>query len=206
MIPLRHTVVGSLLAAAWLVGAVPAAAQVVPPGNMWSHGTTLSLFGGAASGDSETGALAGGGVGWEISPVLGLEGRVSWLDRGAGADGFAASLTVAGTWANATAIKPFVEAGVGLYRASFDPARGGIPEFYRRRMQPSGLAGALEPDTFTDPSFVVGGGANVFLSRHVAIRPAADVTFVRRESHGTTVAAARVHVVYHFEDHPVTPR
>lgn len=203
---LHRRLLKATLVIAAVAGPVPVWAQAVPEGNLWRQGTTFGVFAGAAAGQSNTGGLVGGAVGWEISPIVGLEGRVSWLDRRHGADAFAASLTVAGTWANPAALKPFVEAGVGLYRTSFDLSRGAIPDFYRRRMMNTGLAGAFEPGTFTDPSFILGGGANVFLGRHVAVRPAANVTFVRRDSSGFALATAQVHLVYHFEDHPVTPR
>jgi hypothetical protein len=58
---------------------------------------------------------------------------------------------------------------------------------------------------FMDPSVVIGGGANLFVSRHYAIRPAVDATIVMRDGHTQTVTSAVVHVTYHFEDHPVTP-
>jgi len=189
---------------AFLALSGPALAQTISTGNMWDHGTTMSLFGGAASADSQTGALVGLGVGWETSPVIGIEGTTSWLDRQRGADAFAASLVLVGTWANLTRVKPFIEGGVGLYRASFDSARSVVPDFYRRRMTAPGL-GASAANTFTDPTLVLGGGANVFLARHVAIRPDVNVALVLRGGHSLTVTSARVHLVYHFEDHPMPP-
>jgi hypothetical protein len=149
--------------------------------------------------------LVGLGVGWEISPVVGIEGTGSWLDRGRGAEAFAAALTLQGTFANPTPVKPFLEAGVGLYRATFDTTRAGPPDFYARRLAAHG-PGFTSTDAFTDPSFVLGGGANLFLGRHIAIRPDVNVQIVRRDRRSHTVTAGRVHLVYHFEDHPVTPR
>jgi hypothetical protein len=76
-----------------------------------------------------------------------------------------------------------------------------MPEFYRRRVGP----GFGTTHTFTDPSFVVGGGVNVFTSRHWAIRPEVEAIVVRRQSRSYVVTAVTVGVAYHFEEHPVTP-
>jgi hypothetical protein len=55
---------------------------VAPPGNMWSHGTTLNVLGGAAARSGDRAALAGGAFGWEIRPWFALEGSGTWLDWG----------------------------------------------------------------------------------------------------------------------------
>ncbi len=95
-------------------------AQIAPPPNEWSHGTTLNVFAGAASASSETGPLLGGAVGWEVIRWFALEGSGARLDRPNGADAFAAELKAIVGLPGAHAIVPFVEGGVGLYRASFD--------------------------------------------------------------------------------------
>jgi hypothetical protein len=86
--------------------------------------------------------------------------------------------------------------------ASFDAARDDVPDFYRRRLPPDTFG---VRHTFTDPSFIAGGGVNLFVSRHLAIRPEVQAMVVRRDSNQLVVTAATAHVVYHFEEHPVTP-
>ena len=54
----------------------------IPPGNMWSHGTTLNVFGGAAAVSGDRAAIAGGAFGWEIRPWFAIEGGGTWLDWG----------------------------------------------------------------------------------------------------------------------------
>ena len=58
---------------------------------------------------------------------------------------------------------------------------------------------------FTDPSFILGGGVNLFVTRHVALRPDVEAKLVRRNSQNYVVTAVSVHLAYHFEDHPMTP-
>jgi hypothetical protein len=176
-------------------------AQTTPAGNMWSHGTTVDVFAGVAAASSRGGALAGGAAGWEITPRFGLEGRMAWFDRPARAEAFAAALAARANLMSARTAVPFVKGGVGLYRASFEAADGNMPDFYRRRLGPGfGLS-----RTFTDPSFVVGGGVSVFTSRHWAVRPEIEATVVRRQSRSYVVTAVTMGVAYHFEEHPVTP-
>lgn len=187
-----------------LLLSAPASAQPVPRGNDWSYGTTLNVFAGAGADSSNTIPLAGTSLGWEITPRLAVEGSGYWLDRGTGADAFAAALKLqTGLIGPHTAV-PFLEAGVGLYRASFDPTASTVPDFYRRRMAAS-TTGPGATTTFTDPSFIFGGGVNVFVTRHIAIRPDVEAMVVRRDSQNYVVTVVAVHMAYHFESHPVTP-
>ena len=195
--------------AAWaalvtLVLAAPASAQLVSRGNDWNHGTTLNVFAGAGIDAAETRPLVGTSVGWEITPAFAIEGSGYWLDRRGSSDAFAAALKLqAAVMLPHTAV-PFVEAGVGLYRVSFGPSASEIPVFYRGRMAMSGT-GPGTTNTFMDPAFVLGGGLNVFVTRHVAIRPDVEAMIVRRNSQNYLVTAIAVHIAYHFESHPVTP-
>ncbi len=66
-------------------------------------------------------------------------------------------------------------------------------------------AGPGATSTFTDPSFILGGGMNIFVTRHIAIRPDVEAMIVRRDSHNYVVTAVVVHIAYHFENHPITP-
>ena len=128
-------------------------------------------------------------------------GLGNWLDRGTGAEAFAAALKFQAGVRSHHTIGPFAEAGVGLYHASFDTTATNIPDFYLQRM-PSPRS---TTSTFTDPSFIVGGGVNVFASRHISISPVVELMIVRRDSESHYVTAIAAQFAYHFEDHPVTP-
>jgi hypothetical protein len=188
-----------------LLFGVPASAQTLVRTTAWTHGTTVNVFGGAARTEADTQPLIGTSIGWEITPAIAIEGSGYWFDHGEDAERFAAALKLQAGLPVSRPVVPFLAAGIGLYRASFDPASSTIPDFYRGRIGTTGAAaGTL--NTFTDPSFIVGGGVNVFLSRHIAIRPDVEATFVRRNAQHLLVTVAAVHLAYHFEDHPITPR
>lgn len=192
-----------LAAALVLAASTVAAAQPAPAGT-WIRGSTISLFAGLATASSDTGGLAGGAAGFEITPWFGVEGSAAWLDRRGGAEAFAAALTVHASLKVPRPAVPFVKGGVGLYRASFGSSADDLPDFYRRRLGP-GEPAVGTSHTFRDPSFVVGGGINLFATRHIALRPEIEAMVVRRESRNHVVTAVTMHVAYHFEDHPVTP-
>lgn len=193
----------SSLALAMLVS-MPAAAQSVPAGADWTHGTTLNLFAGAATDSSNTGPFAGGGVGWEIKPSLAVEGSMGWIDRpGHDTSAYTAGLKALFSFPKAGDVVPFLTGGVGLYRASFGLGSE-MPEFYSRRVSTSDL-GQPGPYTFTDPAYIFGGGLNVYLNRHLAIRPDVEVMWIRGDSESFFVTGIAVHFAYHFENHPVTP-
>ncbi len=180
----QHTLLRATLLT--LLAATPAAAQTVATaqtgmaGNEWSHGSTLNLLVGANTGDGQTGAIAGAGLGWEITPWFGIEGSGAWLTRGDDEDAFAADIKAMAGYANLSGIVPFVSAGFGMYL---------VPR----------------PTAVTEPSFVVGGGVNFHVSRHVAIRPEIEARIVPADAGTFTVTAFVVRLAYHFEDHPITP-
>jgi Outer membrane protein beta-barrel domain len=180
-----------------------AAAQTVPT-HTWSHGTTINLFSGVGVASSDPGVTLGGAAGWEVTRVFGIEGLAEWLDRPTGEEGFDVSLSGMVNLKTARPVVPFLKAGVGFYRATFDGSATGVPEFYQHRIN-DGQADVGLRQTFTDPSFVLGGGLSVFVSRHWAIRPDVAVTIVRDHSANYIVTGVTVHAAYHFEDHPVTP-
>ena len=174
-----------------------------PPGNMWSHGTTLNVFGGGAATSGDRAAVGGGAFGWEIKPWLAIEGSGMWLDWGQGAHAFAPSLIAQVGINTPRPFVPFLAGGVGLYHASFNRLDSGMPGFYQRRMM--GMSSLGRTITFTDPSLVGGGGVNVFLSRHWTLRPEVVATIVLRDSRSVVVTTGVVRVGYHFEEHPVEP-
>lgn len=184
-----------------LMCSATASAQSVRPAE-WSHATTLSGFAGGAADGTRAGPSLGGGAGWEVTPRFALDATGAWTTFGAGADAFSASMRLRVRLAGHRTVDPFVQGGVGLYRAMFESSETELPEFYRRRVDP--LPGGLTGMTFTDPTLVTGGGVSIFLTRHFALRPEAEVTFVLRDgSHVLT--SFLVHAVFHFEEHPVTP-
>ena len=180
-----------------------AGAQTVPT-HTWSHGTTINLFSGVGVASSNAGATFGGAAGWEVTKVFGIEGLAEWLDRPTGEEGFDVSLSGLVNLTSARPVVPFVKAGVGFYRATFDGTATDVPEFYQHRINDGQTDVGLR-QTFTDPSFVVGGGLSVFVSRHWAIRPDVAVTIVRDHSASYIVTGVAVHAAYHFEDHLATP-
>jgi hypothetical protein len=186
-----------------LVLSATASAQTDTPA-MWRRGTMLNLFGGAVATSNDQGPIAGGAVGWEVTPRIALEGSGTWFEWGHRAHAFGATVRAQVAIATARPVVPFLSGGVGLYRTWFRTADTGMPEFYGRRMRnvpaPVGVSA-----TFTDPSVVFGGGVNVFVSRHVAVRPDVEATVVVRHSRTHVVTAAAVHLAYHFEDRPITP-
>ena len=177
------------------------AAAQTSSANPWGYGTTLSGSVGVGIDSEHTGSALGAAVGWELTPKVAIEGDASWLDRGPGADGFSAALKLRAAMFGRDRAAPFVTAGVGMYRAAYSQDAAEVPSFHRRRMAP-GVAGR---QTFTDPSLVFGGGVNVFLNRHFAIRPDVEALVVMRDSQTYVVTTAAVHLAFHFEDHPVTP-
>jgi len=183
--------------------AKPAFSQGDIGSSEWSRATTLNALAGAAFDSGHAGPLIGGTVGWEVLPGLAIEGSGTWLDFGHRSSAYAGALTVRARLFGRRTIDPFVQGGVGMYRASFGPGDDTMPNFYQRRMGPG--PHGLGQTTFTDPTLLVGGGVNVFINRHLAIRPDLLATFVLRGGHQHVVTSIGVHAVYHFEDHPVTP-
>ena len=195
-----------LLSAACLCCAMatPSFAQTDIRPAEWSRGTTLSGFAGVARDSSHTGPVVGGVVGWEVTPRLALEGSGAWFDFGQRTTAFGGAVTVRARLFGQRTVDPFVQAGVGLYRASFGPDERAIPDFYKRRMDVRG-EGVPARNRFTDPTLLAGGGVNIFLGRHVAVRPDVAAAIALRDGRRHVVTMVALHGVYHFEHHPVTP-
>jgi len=165
----------------------------------WRHGTTVTGFFGAQSAASDTTAAGGAGVGWEVTPRIAIEGRGTWLRVNKETSDFAATLAAHMPLISGRAVAPFFNAGIGMYRATFDAGRQ-MPEFYSRRMA-NGLESGLH--TFQDFLVLAGGGLNVFLNDHVAIRPDVNVMFVTTRKDARPVGVYGVQLVYHFDPHPI---
>jgi Outer membrane protein beta-barrel domain len=194
--------------ALWLVPAValwlpaPAAAQV--PTTEWQRGSTLSVFGGAATASSSTDPGFGGSMGWELTPRLSIEGRALWLVADSGPDAFSALL---GTRFALRASRPFVPvvtASAGVYHAAFDVRSTTIPDFYQRRIDELMAAGGPRSSyTFNDFSLQVGGGFDIFLTEHLVFRPELSLLLATDGSDSRPQALYGVQFAYHFEPHPV---
>ncbi len=178
------------------------AAQAQTTQNPWAQGTQLSVFGGAGR---EAGAnpIVGATIAWEVIPRLTIEGRGTWFFPGKGASAFAGLLGARVPLLPGQKVVPFVSGAVGLHRATFQPATfTGMPDFYRRRLPANPQSGEA---TFDDFTVALGGGVDVYLSTHVAIRPEVTAAIVRGPSDTRTVPMFGIHLAYHFENHVITP-
>jgi hypothetical protein len=191
-----------LLAAvfAFLAVAPRASGQTIPMD--WRHGTTLAGFVGTESASSDVSPAAGVGLGWEVSRRLSFEGRGIWFRVNDGPSDFAATLAAHVALLTPRPVVPFVSAGAGMYRATLNSGSTAGADFYRTRMSPSDVLG-VRNQTFQDFLMTVGGGANVFVSSHLALRPEANLMLVTTSSDSRPLAVYGLQVVYHFEAHRV---
>jgi hypothetical protein len=180
--------------------AAPAFAQ---PPDQWQRGTTLAAFAGGTVEPSGAKPAAGASLGWEIARFLSLDGQGAWIRVGNGAEAFAGQLRARVPLRRNRAFVPFVAGGVGLYRASFEAGARRLPDFYQRRID---LAAGPGGRVFDDFMTTAGGGADVFVTRHLAVRPEAAVWLVSAKSETRALPFIAAHVVYHFDTHPVTER
>jgi hypothetical protein len=182
---------------ALLVAPQHTSAQTVPMD--WRHGTTLTGFAGTQSA-SDLNPAAGLGVGWELTRRLSFEGRGIWFRVNDGPSDFSASLAAHVALLTPRTVVPFVSAGVGMYRATVNPASTDVPDFYRQRLSPD-LPGN---HTFQDFLVTVGGGANIFVSSHFALRPEANLMLATTSSDSRPIGLYGLQLVYHFEAHKVS--
>ena len=191
------------IAVAFLAVAALAKAQETAA-NVWSHGTTLNIFAGASSEPMKGAFTAGGAIGWQVTPTMAIEGTGGWIDSQSSSPWFIAALKAQARLAYAGGTNPYVEGGIGLCRATFDAGQANVPALYHKRMAEAPGA-AMMNHTFTDPTFAFGAGLNIIVTRHVALRPAVEVTTVFRNHDTFAMTAGVVRLAYHFENHPVTP-
>lgn len=191
-----------LVATLCLTFVVPASAQNdrQPSGE---RGTELDGLVGAGATSTHTGPLVAGVAGWRLASWARAEARGAWLARGTGADAFAADLGAAINMATVGAAAPYVSAGMGLYRASFDADSAPMSTFYRRRLSAATVGG--QSQSFTDPAFRVSAGVDWRLSGRLSVRPEVSALFVRRDGRGETLGLVGVRIGYRFEDRVVTP-
>jgi hypothetical protein len=189
-------------ALAWLAAvaivalAVDASAQA-SSGIQWQPGTTLDGFVGATSSASRTKAAAGAGLAWETTPHFTLEGRGAWLRDDQRSRDFFALLAAVVPLRPGRGVAPFASAGIGMYRATFDARATDVPAFYRDRMTPD-----IQTPVFDDFMLAFGGGADVFLTSHLAVRPDMTMLLVMTHSDLRVVPVYGVHLAYHFRARP----
>jgi hypothetical protein len=193
--------------------AIPAGAQTpIQPidQHRWSRATSLFAGGGVAADDGQADSWLGGGVSWQAWRQVAIGASGLWQDRAGDATGFGGDVTVEFLVAPSRAtVKPFVRAGIGAYRASFDgpsdAAAEVVPMFYQRRMAASVDQTGTPGGTFTDTSWILGFGLDLPVSRTLSIRPDARFMWVTANGDSHTMAFIGVHLAYRIESHPVTP-
>ena len=146
--------------------------------NPWGRGTTLELFGGAATTSPDTTGTFGAAVGWELTQRFEIQGAGAWFAQRHRADEFAAGFRLLTNLTRPSRIVPYVAGGAGLYRGTFDRTRAE-----------------------TDPTGVIAGGAHLYVSRHLSIRPEAAVRFVTAHSRAYRVTTVTFALAYHVEEH-----
>lgn len=190
----RARTCGWLAAAAIMSVSVDASGQT-PGGSEWQKGGLLGGFVGAGSTSSETLAAAGWTLGWEVAPHFTIEGRGAWFQRNQVPADFSAQIGAQIPLIPRAAVVPYVLAGVGMYRATVEPGSD-VPAFYLDRMPPGSAR-----EIFQDVTLAIGGGVDIFLNSHVAIRPEVSFPVILSGSSHLTKAIWGVHVAYHFEEH-----
>lgn len=167
--------------------------------NPFRFGTALSGFAGGAADNEGTAAAAGLELGWEITRRLAVQGNTLWTAPGNGQHDFAVMLGPKINLKRTGRSVPFVTAGIGMYRATFDSLAGPLPPFYGDRLTP-----AQRLDTggsFDDFVAAIGGGADVFVHAHWAVRPDVRVMMVVGNADVRWLTAFGGSVAYHFERH-----
>jgi hypothetical protein len=183
-----------------ILGCAATASAQTAAANPWSRGTTLQIFGGVATASPDTTGTFGATVGWELTHRAEIEGVAAWLVQRRGAEAFAADLKLLINLTRPAAIVPYVGGGAGVYRGTFEPVRLAMPAFYQRR---AGDIGRTRSMSFTDPSIVMAAGANLFVSRHLSIRPELAVRIVTDRSDTYRVTTATFGLTYHIEEHDI---
>ena len=185
------------LACAWPIAAH---AQAPEP----TRSTTLNVLGGATFSSGTQQPNFGGAFGWEFTPRFAVETTMKWLVPNKGAEGFSAIMTAQVPLVTGKKVRPFLSAGAGANRATYDLSRSDVPEFYLNRF---GDVGAIESShkAFVDPAVVFGGGVSIFATRHISVRPEVEVMTVWDSGKTYTTTSAAVRLAYHFELNRTSP-
>ena len=162
----------------------------------WQPGTTLTGFVGASATAVDTAPAAGTALGWELTPHLTIEGRGTWLRHDRGLTDFSASVNALVSLLPPRSVVPFALAGFGMYGATVDSRSPDVPAFYRDRM-PSDA----DRPVFEDLLLAFGGGAEVFVTSHLALRPEVTLYVITTRDGRLTRTVYGVNLAYHFEAH-----
>ena len=192
-----------LLTVATAMAALPAMAAAQARVS-WQKGTALAVFGGAAHADDATDPAAGTTASWELTPYFTLEGSALWT-AGAELDTFTALAVNRINVVARRPVVPFVTAGVGVHRATI-AANARPPAAYARRLAALVGDGPRREETFDDFAASAGGGVELYVRRHLSLRPDVRVLLVRGDGRTRALAVYGVHLAYHFEEHPITPQ
>ena len=192
-------------AALALVMAVPVnAAHAQGSTSPWRVGTALSGFVGGASTNGNTDPAFAATVGWEMTPYFTLEARGLGIS-GPDVRSMAALIGPRFNLLGRRQIVPFVSTAVGVQNASVHLDGTSVPAFYRDRVAMSDTSVAGGRRSFDDLAVTIGSGLDVFVSRHLALRPDAQILLVHYSGRTQTIGVFGVHLAYHFEDRNVTP-
>jgi hypothetical protein len=196
--PCLHVTAAVLVITASTAAAQPPMKAAYEPSTRCS---SLAVYGGVSTAESDAGGLVGGTAGFQITPRFALEGEAFWLDRPGSESGFSGALNARWTLVRKWRAMPFVKAGAGLYHASFAVDDDTVPPFYRDRIATAEVG---TQRSFTDPAVIAGGGVDIHLSRRVSLRPQGDAMWVF--DHGTSriMPAFTLHLAFHFDEHPIT--
>ena len=196
----RHIAFAAL--AMLLVGPVNAA-HAQGSTSPWRSGTALSGFVGSASTSGRTDPAVAASVGWEMTPYFTLEGRGLAISGG-DVRSMAALIGPRFNLFGRRQIVPFVSTAVGVQNASVHVDRPRVPAFYRDRgaVSDTSVGGR---QSFNDLAVTIGSGLDLFVSRHLALRPDAQLLLVHASGRTERIGVFGVHLAYHFEERNVTP-
>ena len=191
----RWQTLGWLATVALLSASIEAFAQS-SRGIEWQTGTTLGGFVGANGTAADTAPAAGTALGWELTPHFTIEGRGTWLRHDQGLTDFSASINALVPVLRPGSVVPFALAGFGMYGATVDSRSSDLPAFYRDRIPPN-----EGRPVFEDLLLTFGGGIDVFLTSHLALRPEVTMYVITTRDDRLTKAVYGVHLAYRFEAH-----
>lgn len=210
----------------WLAAVGTAAAQQVPlpvVTNTTPGRVSLVASGGVSTASGDSGGAMGVLVTANLTDRLALEGAGTftmshgWMDNQA--------LTASLLFNLAPPIEPaipYLAAGIGVYRSSFDldmmgfgrfftqypgysgmmafAGGGNIPNFYAQRMGTLSTRsdGRFGMRSFLDPTFSLGGGVHITVGQHFVVRPDARALITLANGDRRTVGIVTLGLGYRF--------
>jgi len=166
------------------------------------HGTTLNVLAGGTFSSEAQQPVFGGAFGWELKPRFHIETTMKWFVPDNGAEGFSAIVTAQVPLTTLSRVVPYLSAGAGASRATFDLSSSEVPAFYRNRVEDVGSVESSHK-TFVDPAIVFGGGVSFFPTRHLSLRPEVETMMVWDAGKTYFTTSVAVRLAYHFELHGV---